>query len=170
MNAELSATEIKTSTLPHAGRGVFTTAKLRSNAAIGEYTGMRISTRAALAKKNDNAYMFGIRDQADNRIKWVIDAADEYGSYVKYVNTNLDPDRINILAVTQNDRLYYVTKREIEAGEELFVSYGQSYDDKIRKFLTEKGVDVHNPDHWPAVQRLLNDPDWRYLKTAEVII
>jgi hypothetical protein len=29
---------------------------------------------------------------------------------------------------------------------------------------------VNNPDHWPAVQRLLNDPDWRYLKTAEVII
>jgi hypothetical protein len=38
------------------------------------------------------------------------------------------------------------------------------------KWLTEKGVDVNNPDHWPAVQRLLNDPDWRYLKTAEVII
>lgn len=38
------------------------------------------------------------------------------------------------------------------------------------KWMIEKGVDVYNPDHWPAVQRLLNDPEWRYLKTAEVII
>lgn len=38
------------------------------------------------------------------------------------------------------------------------------------KWMVEKGVDVLNPDHWPAVKRLLNDPEWRYLKTAEVII
>lgn len=28
------------------------------------------------------------------------------------------------------------------------------------------GVDVFNKDHAPAVKRLLNDPDWRYLRTA----
>lgn len=38
------------------------------------------------------------------------------------------------------------------------------------KWLHEHGVDVMNRDHWPAVKRLLNDPEWRYLKTAEVII
>lgn len=38
------------------------------------------------------------------------------------------------------------------------------------KWLIEKGVDVYNKDHWPAVQRLLNDPEYRYLKTAEIII
>lgn len=38
------------------------------------------------------------------------------------------------------------------------------------KWMTEHGVDVLNRDHWPAVRRLLNDPEWRYLKTAEVII
>jgi len=37
-------------------------------------------------------------------------------------------------------------------------------------WLTKHGVDVHNEDHWPRVRRLLNDPDWRYLKTAEIII
>ena len=38
------------------------------------------------------------------------------------------------------------------------------------KWMIEKGVDVYNADHWPAVKKLLNDPEWRYLKTAEIII
>lgn len=38
------------------------------------------------------------------------------------------------------------------------------------EWLTRFGVDVHEPDHWPRVKKLLNDSDWRYLKTAEIII
>jgi hypothetical protein len=38
------------------------------------------------------------------------------------------------------------------------------------KWLIEHGVDVHKEDHWPGVKRLLNSSDYRYLKTAEVII
>jgi len=38
------------------------------------------------------------------------------------------------------------------------------------KWLVEKGVDLMNPDHWPEVKKLLNDPEWKYLKTAEVTI
>ena len=30
----------------------------------------------------------------------------------------------------------------------------------------KEGIDVGNPDHWPAVERKLNDPDWRHLRTA----
>ena len=33
------------------------------------------------------------------------------------------------------------------------------------KWLVEHGVDVFNPDHGPAVKRLLNDPEYRYLRT-----
>jgi hypothetical protein len=38
------------------------------------------------------------------------------------------------------------------------------------QWLTKHGVDIMNKDHWPGVKRLLNDPEWRYLKTAEIII
>lgn len=34
------------------------------------------------------------------------------------------------------------------------------------KWLTELGVDLMNKDHMPAVRRLLNDPDWRFLRTS----
>ena len=36
----------------------------------------------------------------------------------------------------------------------------------IHKWRVEKGIDVFNRDHWPAVARLLNDPDWRHLRSA----
>jgi hypothetical protein len=38
------------------------------------------------------------------------------------------------------------------------------------EWLTKHGVDFWNDDHWPGIVRLLNSPDYRYLKTAEVII
>lgn len=38
------------------------------------------------------------------------------------------------------------------------------------KWLVEKGVDVLNKDHTPAVKRLLNDPEWRYLKVRNIIL
>jgi len=37
-------------------------------------------------------------------------------------------------------------------------------------WLTKYGVDAFNDDHQPAVRKLLNDPEWKYLKTAEIII
>jgi hypothetical protein len=38
------------------------------------------------------------------------------------------------------------------------------------EWLTKYGVDVYNPDHTEGVVKLLNNPEWRYLKTAEIII
>lgn len=35
----------------------------------------------------------------------------------------------------------------------------------IAKWLNE-GIDFYNKDHWPAVKRKLNDPEWRYLRTG----
>jgi hypothetical protein len=36
----------------------------------------------------------------------------------------------------------------------------------VLKWRSDYGIDVFNRDHWPAVKRLLNDPEWRYLRTA----
>jgi hypothetical protein len=36
----------------------------------------------------------------------------------------------------------------------------------VLKWRKDYGIDVFNRDHWPAVKRLLNDPEWRYLRTA----
>jgi len=36
----------------------------------------------------------------------------------------------------------------------------------VLKWRNEYGIDVFDRNHWPAVKRLLNDPEWRYLRTA----
>lgn len=36
----------------------------------------------------------------------------------------------------------------------------------ILKWRNELGIDVFNRDHWPAVKRLLNSSEWRYLRSA----
>lgn len=36
----------------------------------------------------------------------------------------------------------------------------------IQKWLNEEGLDVWNTDHKQRLMRKLNDPDWRYLRTA----
>ncbi len=36
----------------------------------------------------------------------------------------------------------------------------------ILKWRKELGIDVFNRDHWPAVKRLLNSSEWRYLRSA----
>jgi hypothetical protein len=38
------------------------------------------------------------------------------------------------------------------------------------EWLTKFGVNVWNPDHMPAVAKLLNSGDYRYLKTKDIII
>tara|TARA_R110002020_G_scaffold33980_5_gene103173 strand:- start:1701 stop:2018 length:318 start_codon:yes stop_codon:yes gene_type:complete len=40
----------------------------------------------------------------------------------------------------------------------------------IEKWKAEHGVDIMNKDHWPKVKQLLNDPEYRFLRTHESII
>jgi len=40
----------------------------------------------------------------------------------------------------------------------------------IVKWRAEYGVEIENKDHWPRVKRLLNDSEWRYLRTAPGVI
>ncbi len=44
--------------------------------------------------------------------------------------------------------------------------YGQIPNIVIEKWKNEHGVDVFNKDHQKAVFRLLNQPEYRYLKTT----
>ena len=36
----------------------------------------------------------------------------------------------------------------------------------IVKWKQDHGIDVFNKDHTPGIKRLLNDPEWRYLRTG----
>lgn len=36
----------------------------------------------------------------------------------------------------------------------------------VLKWRNEEGIDVFDPDHWPAVKRKLNSSEYRWLRTA----
>jgi hypothetical protein len=36
----------------------------------------------------------------------------------------------------------------------------------VLKWLNELGIDLFDRNHWPAVKRLLRDPDWKWLRTS----
>jgi hypothetical protein len=38
------------------------------------------------------------------------------------------------------------------------------------KWMVEKGVDILNPDHKQAVAKLLDDPEWKYLKRMPITL
>ena len=40
----------------------------------------------------------------------------------------------------------------------------------VHKWMVEENVDVYSEEDWPKVKALLNSNEYRYLKTAEVII
>jgi len=40
----------------------------------------------------------------------------------------------------------------------------------VMKWLVEDGIDVYNPEHSAAVTKKLNDPEWKYLKRAEITL
>lgn len=53
-----------------------------------------------------------------------------------------------------------------EGVKNSWAHYAQIPNIVIEKWLNEKGVNVYNKDHQKAVFRLLNDPEYRYLKTT----
>src|SRR5690349_698845 len=68
---------------------------------------------------------------------------------------------LDINKALQNDES--ITKQGIKEGWWL---YGKIPMVVIEKWLNEHGVDVFNRDHQKAVFRLLNQPEYRYLKTT----
>lgn len=40
----------------------------------------------------------------------------------------------------------------------------------VLEWMQRYGVDIYNRDHLPAVERLLNDPEWRKLRTRPGVL
>ena len=60
-------------------------------------------------------------------------------------------------------RLNSVSRQQIKDGwwHVACVPIGVQY-----RWLKDHGVNVFNKDHMPRVKKLLNDPEWRYLRTT----
>lgn len=124
--------EIKTSSIPNAGLGLFTTIDIHKDAYIVEYTGIISSWDDADHQNGDNLYLFYITEDH------VIDGSKSKDCKARYANdarglTRVEKLRNNSTFIEDDKRIFIQATRNIRAGSEILVNYGPDYWKTIRK-------------------------------------
>jgi SET domain-containing protein len=121
---------VKESTLPNCGKGLFTKVDIKKGALIVEYQGEKITWAEGL-KRNEHhefqsPYLFYISAKNCIDAEYTLDALARYANdakghtRIKGLNNNAEYAIIKRIP-------YIMATRNIKAGEEIFVSYGDDY-------------------------------------------
>ena len=116
------------SRVANSGHGLFTSRRIREGRTVGEYFGDRIEKDFDYGGINDliAAYSMGNHDKSTIYCAFSI-ARNVMLCKCGYINDPLDDDKCNVRAVWRGNRCYIVATRDIEAGEELLMAYGDTY-------------------------------------------
>lgn len=123
---------IKKSTIPNAGKGLFTKKAISKGTRIIEYTGKRSTWSEVKDEDGKNGYIFYI-----NRNN-VIDAKRNKKALARYANDARGIVKIKGLLnnadyVVDGLKAYIESKKDIPAGGEILVDYGKDYWRVIRE-------------------------------------
>lgn len=123
---------VKKSTIPNAGKGLFTKNFIAKGTRIIEYKGKTSTWKEVKDEDGKNAYIFFV-----NR-NHVINAQHVMTSLARYANDARGLTRIkgvvnNCDYETEGVKAYIVAKKDIPAKSELFVDYGSDYWKVIRE-------------------------------------
>ena len=115
--------EVRPSLIAGGGDGLFAARAFGEGEVLGEYRGQVLSLLQAY-KLEDRDYLmggFGLNAHVDAR--FALDAP------ARYVNDNFDPTKLNARFEKNKEakRALLLATRRIEAGEEVYASYGESY-------------------------------------------
>lgn len=123
---------VKKSTIPGAGKGLFTKVDIKKGAYIIEYKG-KVVTWKEVEKMADyrNGYVFFFNS------KYCVDAWKTKKSIAHFANdakgiTRIEGLKNNAEYVTEKKRCYIEAVRNIPAGSEILVGYGAEYWQVIR--------------------------------------
>lgn len=128
------ALKVKKSTLPNAGKGLFTTTPIKKGEKIIEYLGEIIDWKEyeKRVERDEDGYLFFVNK------KHCIDAFNTPEHLARYANDAEGLSKVKGLKnnasyeVFEKTRCFIIAKRDIEKGEEIFVSYTKEYWDCIR--------------------------------------
>lgn len=124
---------VKKSKLPNAGKGLFTTKAIEKGEMIIEYRGEIINWKEyhKRVENCEDGYLFFV-----NR-KYCIDAFKTPQYKARYANDAAGITRVKGLKNNSeydviDGKCYIVAKRDIKAGEEIFVDYSKEYWNCVR--------------------------------------
>ena len=122
---------VKKSTIPGAGKGLFTLKFIAKGKKITEYKGKVSNWKEVNHNDGMNAYIYYVNKNH------VIDGSTNTDNLARYINDakGCEPGerpKNNCYFVNEGIRVFIEAKRDIEAGAELFVGYGKEYWDTLR--------------------------------------
>nr|CEL73023.1 TPA: SET domain-containing protein [Toxoplasma gondii VEG] len=111
------------SLIPGTGQGLFTSQRLPKDSWLCEYLGTRLSLRQILREQN-RAYVI-----CAGTLNAHIDARLHPEVLARYINDNAKKEKLNARFVKDKERrrVFVQALRDLEAGEEIYASYGEGY-------------------------------------------
>ena len=131
MNTEIKKLFVDSSTMPSAGKGLFTSENIKKGELIIEYTG-EVTNWEEVRHDADNVYIYFVNED------YVINAKNDPDAIARYANDARGLTRIkdvhnNSKFVKVEGRIFIKASKLIKAGEEIFVDYGKDYWDTVKK-------------------------------------
>jgi hypothetical protein len=131
---------IKASNIPKSGFGAFACTKIPKGYCCrykGKFSKIELDSDNIYVwdiheRKWENSYFTDYKPwskQTDNVIGWV-DGRDSK-HWTRFVNCSESDASANIIAKEIGEGVYYITNRDIEPGEEMFIYYGDDYYESI---------------------------------------
>jgi hypothetical protein len=122
---------VKRSTIPGAGKGLFTKKLIPKGTKITEYKGRITSWKDADHRNGENGYVYYVKRYH------VIDALPYKSALARYANDARGLTRIkgitnNAEYIEEGLRVFIVAKKDIPANSEILVGYGKEYWDVIK--------------------------------------
>ncbi len=124
---------VKTSQLPNSGKGLFTTKPIKKGEKVIEYKGEIIEWKEykKRVELNKDGYLFFINN------KNCIDAYNTPQHKARFANDASGLGRVkglnnNCVYEIEDNKCFIVATKNIDANEEIFVSYSKEYWDCIR--------------------------------------
>jgi SET domain-containing protein len=144
---------VKKSTLPNAGKGLFTKKLIPKGTRIVEYKGRTRSWKEVQADQDESPYIYYVKRN------FVIDALNDKNALARYANDARGLERVkdinnNAEYTEEGVRVFIQATKDIPAGGEILVGYGPEYwqtirhnirvDEKEKKKALTNGTKVHS--------------------------
>jgi len=124
---------VKTSTLPNSGKGLFTTKAIKKGERIIEYLGEIIDWKEyeKRVERDEDGYLFFVNK------KHCIDAWNTPQHKARYANDAAGLSKVkgltnNSVYEIDGNKCFIVATKNIDAGQEIFVSYTKEYWDCVK--------------------------------------